>query len=240
MKIIYRIISVLLIILTLSTTAFAHTVPDDISFSDFSGVISDGVKDYVKSKNEILFDKTEAKIIFVTTDSTDGLDINTYTKNLYSSWNLNRFGRGNSIFTVICPKTNEYSVIQGKNIKRVLTDAVLYELITTEFEPLFADGNYNKAILNFYNAVGNWYEGKYTNLRLSLDSDYGKYITTKVSKDYDKDTTNILAWVAGIVVFVMVVIFFKIKRHSDFKTRQHERKIRRKKSKADIDKIVNS
>ena len=240
MKNIYKIIALLLLMTALSTSTFAHPVPDEISFLDYSGVISNGVKDYVKTKNEVLFEKTEARIIFVTTDSTDGMDINTYTKNLYSAWNLNRFGRGNSILTVICPTTDEYSVTQGKNIKRVLTDTVLYEIISAEFEPQFASGDYNRAILNFYNALGRWYEEKYTDLDLSLDDKYHRYITKKVSKDYDNDATNILAWIAGIVGFIMVVIFFRIKRHSDFKTRQYERKIRRKKSKADIDKIVNS
>ncbi len=235
-----KIIILIVLICSISTNVRAHLRPDDVSFTDYCGMISDGIKDYVKSKNDILFEQTEAKIIFVTTNSTDGLSVNEYAKNLYSSWNVGNIGRGNSVFIVIASDSNDYGVVQGKNIKRILNDSILYEIIAETFEPEFAKGNYDKAVFNLYNSLGKWYEEHYSNLDLKLSKNISGYISSQKTKDIDKEPPNILMWIGIGVVLVMIIIFFNIKRNVDFKTRQSERRIKRKRNKADIDKIVNS
>ena len=52
---------IFLIITLVPTYASAHKKPDDVSFVDYAGIISDGTKNYVKSKNNILFENTQAK-----------------------------------------------------------------------------------------------------------------------------------------------------------------------------------
>lgn len=227
-------------LITLPVFVSALEAPEEISFSDFSGIISDGTKNYVKSKNEILFAQTEAKIIFVTTDSTDGLTTGEYTKNLYSAWGVGQIGRGNSVLIVISPKTKDYGIIQGKNIRRVLDDSTLYKFVAEDFEPHFAKGNYDEAVLCLYNRIGKWYEETYNNLNLGLDENTENYKTYEITKDIEKSFNKIFIWIGLGVAAIFALVFFKIKRNRDFKARQQERKLKRKRTKANIDKIVNS
>lgn len=237
----FKYLFVFLLIMTLMPiNVSAHTKPDDISFSDFSGIVSDGAKDYVKSKNNVLFAATGAKIIFVTTDTTDGLSANEYAKNLYSLWNIGQLGRGNSVLIVMSAKTKDYGVIQGKNINRVLTDSVLYKCIAEAFEPNFAKENYDDAVLTLYNKLGRWYEENYSGLNLYLDSNIDKYKTQTITKDTEKTINPIYLWIGFALLVIIILTAYKVKRHKDFKSRQKERKLKRKRVKANIDKIVNS
>ncbi len=240
MKNLYKIVILLLLFICTAATVNAHIRPNEISVSDYSGIISEGVKEYIREKNEILFDKTEAKIIIVTSDTTNGTDANKYAKGLYSSWGINRLGRGNSIFVLLAPRSNDYAIIQGKSIRRALSDSELYGFIASDFEPYYADGSYDKAIFMLYNRIGRWYEEKYEGLNLRLNDNYAMYKTDDRVKDIDKDPMKIWIWIVAAVAIIMTIVFFKIKRNVDFKARQQERSIKRKRSKADLDKIVNS
>lgn len=235
-----KICLLLVIIFSLSISSFAHVKPENISITDYCGLISEGVKDYVRSKNTILFDKTGSKIIFVVTQSTDGLTADEYTKNLYSSWNIEKIGRGNSVFVVISPTTSDYGITCGKNIKHVLTDDILYDKILNDFEPYFASENYDAAVFSLYNSLGKWYEENYIDLNLNLDDNVNIYISGERIADEDIKPSKLLLWIGLGAVGILAVIFFNLKRHIDFKTRQSERRIKRKRSKADIDKLVNS
>lgn len=218
----------------------AHVKPDDISLNDYSGVISAGVKEYIKSNNTQLFLQTGAKIIFVTTNSTQGMSALEYTKNLYSSWDISDIGRNNSVFVVMCTDTIDYSVIQGKNIRRILNDSVLYEFISKDFEPYIANGDYDSAVMSLYNCLAKWYSDHYSGLNLSLDDNFGKYKTGVKTADTEEEPSRLCLWIFIFVSFIMLITFFKIKRNLEFKIRQHERIQKRKTRKVDIDKIINS
>ena len=239
-KLMCGICAVIFVLSFFGTNVFAHLKPAEVSISDYSGVISQGAKDYVKSKNNTLYSQTEAKIIFVTTDQMDGLEANEYTKKLYSSWNIANLGRGNSVFVVMSPQMSDYSIVQGKNIKRILTDELLTEIVVHNFEPHFAKGNYDDAVLSLYNSLGKWYEQNYNGLTLELSDNFEIYKSGKRLADVPDKPDRTWMWAGLGAAIVVVIVFFNIKRRIDFKTRQTERRVKRKRSKADIDKIVNS
>lgn len=239
-KLICGICAVIFVLSFFTLNVFAHLKPDEVSISDYSGVISQGTKDYVKTKNTTLYSYTEAKIIFVTTDEMGVLEANEYAKKLYSSWNIANLGRGNSVFVVMSPKESDYSIVQGKNIKRILTDELLTEMIANNFEPHFEKGNYDDAVLSLYNTLGKWYEQNYNGLNLELSDNFEIYKTGKKLADVPKKPDRTWIWLSFGVTVLVVIVFFNIKRRIDFKTRQTERRVKRKRNKADIDKIVNS
>lgn len=240
MKRLYLILTFLIIAFFIRTNAFALQRPDEISISDFSGIISDGTKNYVKLKNETLFSATQAKIIFVTTNSTDGLSATEYTENLYSSWGIGQIGRGNSILIVMCPETEDYGVYQGSGIKRVLYDSILYKYIIEDFEPHFAKGNYDDAVLYLYNRLGKWYEENYSGLKLGLDENVEMYKTSNITADREENINKVIIWISIGLFIILAIILLKIKRNIDYKARRKERRKKRKIDKANIDKIVNS
>lgn len=239
-KLVFGVCTVIIVLFFLSINVCAHIMPEEVSISDYSGVISQGVKDYVKSKNNTLYKYTEAKIIFVVTDSMDGLEATEYAKKLYSSWDIANIGRGNSVFVVMSPVLSDYGAIQGKSIKRILTDEHISEMMANDFEPHFADGNFDDAVLSLYNTLGKWYEQNYNGLNLEMNDNFEIYKTGEKLADVDIKPDKTWIWVSIGAAFVIIIVFFSIKRRIDFKTRQTERRVKRKRNKADIDKIVNS
>ena len=237
-----RIIYILLLISLLlsAITVNAYERPSELSVSDYSGVIANSAKDYIKSKNESLFSQCEAKIIFVTVPSTDGAEIDDFTASLYSEWKISKLGRGNSILFVIDTTKNEYSFYIGKSIRYTLTETIVYRYIVDCFEPYFADKQYSAAVLNLYNAVGGWYEEKYNNVSLNLDTNINKYTSGKASKDIDLAKSYLWVWIGLGACVVLLLAGFKIKRSIELRIRKMERRRLRKKFKIDIDKIVNS
>ncbi|MBE7049889.1 MAG: TPM domain-containing protein [Ruminococcaceae bacterium] len=239
-KLLYIISFILIISFLLPFCASAHSAPDEISVHDFSGVLSDGIKTYIKSKNDILFSETEAKIIFVTTQDSGEQNINDFCEDLYSNWRISEIGRRNSIFMVVDTKKEEYAFLIGKSIRLALPESDMYKYIVDNFEPHLLKRDYDKAVFATYNAIAKWYEEKYEGLNLNLDNDVFKYVGGEKTKDKDIKESNLWLWIVLIVSLILMVVVLKIKRNIELKIRQHERRVLRKKFKIDIDKITNS
>lgn len=239
-KFIYTLCILAILLVCTVPASYAHAKPDEISVSDFSGVLSDTAKSYIKSKNDILYSHADAKIIFVTTESTDGMGINDYCETLYSNWGISYLGRRNSILIVIDTVGKEYAFVRGRNMRFAITDTQLYKYMVDYFEPHFANDSYDKAVLTLYNALGNWYEQHYNNLSLGLDENVERYMYGEKTKDKELVQSKLWLWIAIGVCLVLLVIVLKIKRNIELKVRQHERRRLRRKFKIDIDKIVNS
>ncbi len=239
-KLLYIISVIMLISIIFPMCTFAHSAPDEISVHDFSGVLSDGIKSYIRDKNESLFSKTEAKIILVTTEMSGEENIDDFCENLYSSWGISGIGRRNSIFIVADTKKEEYSFLIGRSIRLALTESEMYKYIVDSFEPYFDKKDYDKAFFSIYNAIAGWYESKYEGLSLGLEDDAFKYMGGKKVKDKDFDAGKIWLWITVGICAVLMIVVLKIKRNIELKIRQHERRRLRKKFKIDIDKIANS
>ena len=230
--------------ITLSVLSFltvsANETEKDFTVKDYCGIISDSAKEYINSQNEILYNGTKAKILFVTTKTTDGLSAQEYCENYYKESGLNSFGRNNSILCVISPSDKDYGFVQGSNISRILTDDVIDDFIVHHFEPEFKNENYDEAVLSMYNALALWYINEYKNLNMVLDDNINSYVGGTTTADKEEKPSHLWIWlcVAGGVIIMFFV--FKIKRSIDLQIRQHERRRLKKKFKIDIDKIVNS
>ena len=240
MKKTYILLVLVFILSVLPCCAYAIEPPENISVSDYAGVMTDSSKSYIDSKNDILFAAAQAKIVFVTVNSTDGMSISDYTDLLYKEWGIASIGRRNSVFVVIDTQKREYDFVQGKNIHLSLTDTVVYDCLIQSFEPFFSVGEDNKAILSLYNALASWYESHYTNLTLNLDSNIDSYLYGEKTPDKMIIKNYTWIWITAIVCLVLLIIVLKIKRNIELKIRQHERRRLKKKFQIDIDKIVNS
>ena len=234
-----RLLIILLILFVYAHPVCAYDLPENISVSDYSGVISDGAKNYMKSGNDILFKHTQAKIIFTIVPSTDGIAVEEYCNNLYEQWDIASIGRNNSVFFVVDTDKNEYDFIVGSNINFALTDSEINEFIIESFEPYFSKGEYEKAFLYLFNSIGTWYESHYNELNLNLDQNIEKYIGGTITADKDKPKSNLWIWLTVIGIIVAIIITFKIKHNIGVKIRKMEREKIRRKYKLDIDKIVN-
>ncbi|MBR5505144.1 MAG: TPM domain-containing protein [Clostridia bacterium] len=224
----------------LTINASAHAKPREISVNDYAGILTDSSKSYIKSKNDILFSHTQAKIIFVTTESTEGQSISDYCSKLYSDWGMSRFGRRNSFFVVVDASKKEYSFLRGKNLRYAISESEAYKYMTDYFEPYFAQESYDKAAISLYNALAKWYETHYNDLTLGLDENIDRYTYGEKTKDAEVVESKLGLWIGAFACVVIIIVALSIKRHMDLKMRQNERRRLRKKFQIDIDKIINS
>ncbi|MBQ4526597.1 MAG: TPM domain-containing protein [Clostridia bacterium] len=224
----------------ITTNVSAYSKPKSISVTDYAGILSDSSKNYIKSKNEILYSQTQAKIIFVTVENIGNTDIGSYTESLYNEWELYSFGRENSVFFVLDAQNKDYDFIIGENIRLALTDTEIYNYIVSDFEPHFKNEQYEKAVLSLYNAIGKWYESHYNNLNLDIDSNLDKYLLGEKTRDTEKKESNLLMWIGCLLCLTAIIIVLKIRRNVNLRIRKHEREKLKRKYKIDIDKIVNS
>jgi len=224
----------------LTINASAHAKPEEISVNDYAGILTDSSKSYIKSKNDILFLHTQAKIIFVTTESTHGQSIDDYCSKLYSDWGMLRYGRRNSFFVVVDASKKEYAFLRGKNLRYAISESEAYKYMTDYFEPYFAQGSYDKAAISLYNALGKWYESHYNDLELGLDENIDRYTYGEKNKDVEVVKSKLGLWIGAFACAAIIIVALSIKRHMDLKMRQNERRRLRKKFQIDIDKIINS
>ncbi len=236
----YILIALIFSLNMLTVDASAHVRPEEISVNDYAGILTDSSKSYIKSKNDILFSHTQAKIIFVTTESTEGQSINDYCSQLYSDWGMSRFGRRNSFFVVVDASKKEYSFLRGKNLRYAISESEAYKYMTDYFEPYFAQDNYDKAVISLYNALAKWYETHYNNLNLGLDENIDRYTYGEKTKDEDVVESKLGLWIGALACAVIIIVALGIKRNMELKMRQNERRRLRKKFQIDIDKIINS
>ncbi len=148
----------------LSVPALA-AVPDRPSNQyvlDSASVISSATEDEIVSKNKSLFQKTGAEIVVVAVDFLDGESIDDYAYNLFSSWGIGSAERNNGLLLVMTVAEDNYYALPGYGVEDHFSGSHLQDILDQYVEPSFAQGDYDKAALEFFNAA-------YTELR---DYDY--------------------------------------------------------------------
>ncbi len=149
----------------LSVTSYAkkdiHDTPQTIGVNDFSSVISEETEKYIKSGNDILMERTESKIIFVTIPTTDGEDIDVYAKNIYNAWGVDNIGDSSSTFILMSTDDMDYWAIVGSHLKSALDEETITNYLIKNMEPDFAKKDFDTAVKKTFDAISMWYTGNY-------------------------------------------------------------------------------
>lgn len=149
----------------LSITVFAKKdifdTPESIGVNDFSSVVSEETEKYIKSGNDILMEKAESKIIFVTVPTTDGQDIDVYAENLYNAWGIENIGDSSSTFILMSTDDMDYWAIVGSHLKSALDEVTLTNYMINNMEPDFAKKDFDTAVKKTFDAISMWYTSNY-------------------------------------------------------------------------------
>ncbi len=215
---------VLCIFMTLSLFyADAKATLKDTGITDSIGVISDETKLYITNRNNSLFSKTGAKIMFVITNNADN-NLRDYANNLFLSEDLDNFGKKNSVLIVISDEDKDYWAKSSVSVKKSLTDKLLGEYLVSAFEPYFAQNNYNEGIVNLYDAVSSWYMEHYelTDLNdvIVTESD----VDTKDDKSSPLEVAEKILFIIALILVFGVIVLYIIKYlvKSELKRRRKE------------------
>jgi len=143
-KILHKLISAFLVlcIATSAGLAVSAAYPTHTAhIYDGSDVISDSLSDTIKSTNDSLFDKVNARLFVCVVESLGGEPIHTYARNLYTKWEL-----CDGILLLVSTGDQNYYAVQSQNISKYISNQDLADILKEFMEPDFAEGNIEKGI----------------------------------------------------------------------------------------------
>ncbi len=195
-----------------SVTSYAKKdvfdAPQSIGVNDFSSVISDETKKQINSANDILMERTESKIIFVTVPTTDGEDIDVYAKNMYNAWGVDSIGDSSSTFILMATDDMDYWAIVGSHLRSALDEETVTNFLLKNMEPDFAKKEFDTAVKKTYEAISMWYTGNYKITPISNAS----INTDGVENDENKGKITLSVKVIVIFIIIGIIAFLIIKR----------------------------
>lgn len=79
------------------------------------------------------------------TDSTNGQDIEEYATELFNAWGIGSKTEDNGVLILFLTDDDNYWIMPGIGLERVLTERVLRQIIDDDCEPSFAKKDYDSA-----------------------------------------------------------------------------------------------
>lgn len=212
---ILRITAILLIVCMTAglalTTAADYPKPTNYVY-DGTSTLSDSVLETIKSTNDTLYDKVNARIALCIVESLDGEEIATYARNIFNEWKL-----GEGVLLVISTGDENYFAVQSVGIDDVLTNDQLSTILQEFLEPDFAEGNIAKGIQKTINKLSSFMKTELP----AADTNKDSTDNAAAEKDGEKKVTfgsvilsilKIILWtviilVAAFVIFFVVALF---------------------------------
>ncbi|HAY20133.1 MAG TPA: hypothetical protein DCY17_05005, partial [Clostridiales bacterium] len=141
------ILAVVLCLLVLSVPAGAVVQPNsDFYVLDNENVLSAETEKYIIDRNLNLVSNCKgAQVCVVVTDSTNGQDIEEYATELFNAWGIGSKTEDNGVLILFLTDDDNYWIMPGIGLERVLTERVLRQIIDDDCEPSFAKKDYDSA-----------------------------------------------------------------------------------------------
>lgn len=218
----------IIFIFVFSLPVSAKKADDFLSVVDTAGVLSEETERYIYTQNELLGEKTGARIIFFTAEDTGELNVSEYASKCFEELGVSKIGRNNSVFIFMCTGDRDYNLIVSKGISAALTDSYAQKCLVEYMEPDFEKGDYNKAVVRCFNAFGDWYSDTYS-IDMEFTEDMSKYksiIKTEKQKKKIRTAVKVIFWIALVVSVLYIIIRYRRKKRMEKlrKKRQERRK----------------
>ncbi len=225
-KFFISLVALLMIPIMCSAAVDIFEVPDTISVNDYSVVMNEETKSYIRGCNDALMASTESKVIFVTVPTTGEESVDKYATRLYNAWGVKNIGNGTSTFVLLATNDMEYWAIVGDNLKSALTTDTVNKFLLTNMEPDFAAKNFDSAIRKTFNAFNSWYTTTF-------------HSSAKVNENNEPDDTKsvsglkILGTAVKVILFIIVlfivglILFAYVKREIRLRQMARRRRSRR-------------
>lgn len=212
---ILRITAILLIVCVTAglalTTAADYPKPTNYVY-DGTNILSDSVLETIKSTNNTLYEKVNARIALCIVESLGSEDIATYARNIFNEWKL-----GEGVLLVVATGDENYFAVQSVGIDDILTNDQLSTILQDFMEPDFADGNIAKGIQKTVNKLSSFMKTELP----STDTKKDSTDKTAAEGDGEKKVTfgsvilsilKIILWtviilIAAFVIFFVVALF---------------------------------
>lgn len=169
-------------------TAEAAVIPkatDKFYVNDYADVLTEKTENTLTHYALLLHRETEAQVVLVTVDTTNGTPINEYATQLFNDWGIGSAAKNNGLLLLLAIGDDDYWAIQGKGIEGTVTNEKLAAVLQTDLEPDFATGTYSRGAVKTYASL----------LRL-LGGTFGETGNAATAKTYVSDNAGVISQAA--------------------------------------------
>lgn len=193
-------------------TAEAAVIPkatDKFYVNDYADVLTEKTENALTHYALLLHRETEAQVVLVTVDTTNGTPINEYATQLFNDWGIGSAAKNNGLLLLLAIGDDDYWAVQGKGIEGTVTNEKLAAVLQADLEPDFATGTYSRGAVKTYASLlrllGGTYgeSGNAGTLRTYVSDNAG--VISQAARDYINAESNRLRLSTGSSVYIVTV-----------------------------------
>lgn len=208
MKKVFALISVLILILSLSFSSFAISLPEptnDFFVNDFVDIISSADESEIMKIGADLYEQTTAQVVVVTIDSLDGYDVDEFALELGRKWGVGSEDSDNGVVILLSLSDRQISIQVGYGLEGCLNDGKVGRILDNYAIPYLSNSDYSTGLLEAYKAVVNVVCEEYG---IELNPDYNINDYESEDDEFGADAFTTM-FIAIIIIIVIVIIFDK-------------------------------
>lgn len=203
------ILSIIILLIT-SSCGSDLSLPEpshDFYVYDEVNIINENTKRYIIDVNNELYEKTGAQIVVAAVDSLQGLEISSYSLELYEKWKIGSKEYDNGILILIAPNDNSIWIEIGYGLEGQLTDSQVKKIIRDHMIPSFSKGEYSEGVISGFNQILLEVEGEYD---IILEKSQGIHNSPTANNMNDEDLVGFprIFMIIGIMIFLFIDFTF--------------------------------
>ena len=122
-------------------------VYDEVSILDIED------RNYILGVNELLHRKTGAQVVVAIVNSTQGMDIESYSLELFRKWGIGSKENNNGVLLVLSLEEREVRIEVGYGLEGAIPDSKAGRILDDYIIPEFKESNYKKGIMEGFKAI---------------------------------------------------------------------------------------
>lgn len=178
-------------------------VKQDVFIYDEDNILNDSVE---HTLNKMLVDlerKTDVEFAVITTQSLNGLSIESYANTLFNKLGIGKADKDNGILLLVSRNDTRVRLEIGRGLEGVLTDGVCGRILDDYFVPYRENDNYDEAINYTVQAVMTLMAKEYN---VTFE---GMTRTLEVAdaEQVAKDELEVIVWVIIVIIIIFIILF---------------------------------
>lgn len=213
MKKIFALLSAVILLISLSFSSFAITLPEatnDFFVNDFVNIIDEDDESEMLKIGADLYEQTTAQVVVVTIDSLDGYDVDEYALELGREWGVGSKETNNGVVILLSLSDREISIQVGYGLEGCLNDGKVGRILDDYAIPYLSNNDYSTGLLEAYKAVVSVVCDEYG---VTLNPDYqidSFSDETSYSDSSDEVTGHIMLVVSAIALVIAIIVINKL------------------------------
>lgn len=188
--------------LSLSISAVELDIPNPTEYkyiNDYSGVVDEDYKREIISIGKELEDKTGAQATIVIINSTDNIDIETYSNKLFRAWGIGQSNKDNGLLILLAIQDRNWRIEVGRGLEGAIPDVLSNKVMTSLAMPSFTEGNYGEGLLKAYSKFSDYIAEEYN---VTLEKSLNISLPTNEQSNSNRNLNGGI--IGGIFIFLFI------------------------------------